>query len=322
MKDVISGSGLRGDTYLFRGLGSGAYAAGVRLLGPDGRPARPGSSCALAIADWNLDGRLDLVAGNREGKVSLLAWVDDRDGLPVFDYPRRIALETTEPVPDGCDAAPLVVDWDRDGIDDLLVGYGYGAIVFHKGFVEGGVHRVATGEILLQPCYAQEPEELVQSELTGKLEPVVARSHKLPKLAAWDWNGDGRLDLLVGDHFSATGPEPVLTKEQREQRDALVKRLTKLGEERATAWRPLRQQAEAEAGPRATYRKVPEDWQEATDVRTAELAARSETCRAIDRAIAEASSKLEPLRSRQVAHGYVWVYLRKSESSPAAAAAR
>jgi len=307
----VSGSDTRGDVYMFRGLGSGVYAARQRLRMRDGRPARTGSASAVSVADWNGDGILDLIVGDRDGKVALLAGLGNKDGLPIFDLPRNLDLEEVEPAPDAEDAGPLVVDWDRDGIDDLLVGYAWGPVVFYKGVVENGVHGVLGGVVLLQPCYADEPETVAMDELTGRLEPVVGRSHKLPKLAVWDWNGDGRLDLLVGDIFSTTGPEPLLTENQRKQREELLQQESAAADRLTLARRPLREQAEKEFGPRDKFLGGWDVWQDAVDERVAVLVSRSEACRASEGELAGFSKALAALSAPHIAHGYVWVYLRK-----------
>jgi hypothetical protein len=315
MKDIVSGSDGRGEVFVFRGLGGGAFAPRERLRSRDGNPLWIGSS-AVCVADWNGDGRLDLVAGDRSARVTLLSGRERKVGLPTFDDPRRFELDEQEPVPDAQDASPLVVDWDRDGVDDLLVGYAWGVVVFYKGVVDdGGAHRVLGGEVLLQPCYEDEPETLARSELTGKLEPVVGRSHKLPKLAVWDWNGDGRLDLLVGDSFRAAGPEPLLTKAELGRRDELLRQQSAASQRLSDVRRPLREQVEQELGRPEDRRTAGRPWQYAVDERMEELVAGSEACQAATRELERLNRELEPLRAPQVSCGYVWVYLRKSASA-------
>ncbi len=71
----------------------------------------------LCFADWNGDGRLDLLV-NSGMNVNLLRQVERREGRIVFhdDGPldeRRIGAHTT---------SPTVVDWNGDGRPELLVG--------------------------------------------------------------------------------------------------------------------------------------------------------------------------------------------------------
>jgi len=74
----------------------------------------------------------------------------------------------------GTEAAPVLVDFDSDGIDDLLVADGSGKLLLYKG-VAGDVWSLAAG-----------------IQLPGVNLPVGA----VPFVA--DWNNDDRKDLLVG----------------------------------------------------------------------------------------------------------------------------
>jgi len=70
----------------------------------------------LCFADWDGDGRVDLLANS--GNVDLFRNQGERDGRTVLANQgpldaRRLAGHTT---------SPTVVDWNRDGVPDLLVG--------------------------------------------------------------------------------------------------------------------------------------------------------------------------------------------------------
>ncbi len=97
---------------------------GQRLfVTPDDEPLRLNAKSAggsgrrkLCFADWDQDGRVDLLANSRN--VDFLRDVGRRGERTVLDNRgpvdgRRLAGHTT---------SPTVVDWDRDGIPDLLVG--------------------------------------------------------------------------------------------------------------------------------------------------------------------------------------------------------
>jgi len=74
----------------------------------------------------------------------------------------------------GSDAAPFLVDFDNDGVNDLLVGSASGAITLYKGRLVDGVESLSAGVALGVPL------------LPGAAPFVV------------DWNNDGRKDILTG----------------------------------------------------------------------------------------------------------------------------
>jgi len=74
----------------------------------------------------------------------------------------------------GKDAAPFLVDFNNDGLNDLLVGNASGEIILFKGEIAEGDERFASGVALDLP-------------LIPGASPFVV-----------DWNDDGRKDLLVG----------------------------------------------------------------------------------------------------------------------------
>ena len=46
------------------------------------------------------------------------------------------------------------------------------------------------------------------------------------KLSVFDWNGDGKLDLIVGDYLLTRSPEPTLTEDQKRERGVLDQQYT------------------------------------------------------------------------------------------------
>jgi hypothetical protein len=88
----------------------------------DGKPiVAPGGSAAAVAADWDGDGKLDLLVGAEDGSVLLFRNV----GTP--KEPKLAAAETLVPPPTqgsqrGTYAKVCVTDWNEDGRLDLLVG--------------------------------------------------------------------------------------------------------------------------------------------------------------------------------------------------------
>jgi hypothetical protein len=135
-------------------------------------------------ADWNGDGRKDLLVGYQTaGKVALYL-NSGTDSNPLFTTSVNLQAGGADiSLPSGgCGApAPWVCDYDNDGKRDLLVGEGnYGYVYFCRNtntdanpVLDTGV-RLMAGASLLSVSYRATP-------------------------FVYDWDGDGLKDLLCGN---------------------------------------------------------------------------------------------------------------------------
>lgn len=316
-RDIISGSYMPGDIFCFRGLGKGQYAPGVKLTGADGKPARAGLASAVAVTDWNGDGKLDLVVGNIHGVVSLLPQVGKKDGLPVFGPAVEVLASDTTSHTSGSttwtqsrgDAGPLVADWDGDGVEDLLVGYDDGSVRWSKATRDAQGRVVLAKAVELIP--SRDEARFLTSAIEEKTGATPSRPQERAKLALADWNGDGKQDLLVGDFSSATGPEPALTAEQSAERRKLESERTDLQRKYDEAWRRADRAARKSLG-------LPEtmsfDEGDETTSRVYEVIGKDAEYKRVREAVDENWKKLAPLTAPHLTHGYVWVHLRKAEA--------
>ena len=158
-------------------------ADGTPVLDPAGRPlSLPELNSGLTVADWNGDGRQDLVLGSHSGFVYVATHASgDR---PVFDQPRRLSAREA-PVKGGSICVPTLGDWDGDGDRDLLLGTEYGTIEVwenngHDWFVSRGL-LAAGGETIEYPGAGCQDND----DWWG---------YAIPQLV--DWDRDGDLDLL------------------------------------------------------------------------------------------------------------------------------
>lgn len=69
--EILSGS-LPGEIYCFHRKPNGSYGPGEVLKDTTGKPINVGRASAVAVADWNGDGKPDLIIGNIDGGVFLV----------------------------------------------------------------------------------------------------------------------------------------------------------------------------------------------------------------------------------------------------------
>ncbi len=72
----------------------------------------------ICIADWDKDGNLDLIVDGRFGAVLFRGAKTAKDGTYPLTYEGPLSSTRLE----GHTTSPTVIDWDKDGIVDLLVG--------------------------------------------------------------------------------------------------------------------------------------------------------------------------------------------------------
>ncbi len=135
-------------------------------------------------ADWNGDGRKDLIVGYRYADKVAVFYNDGSDAAPVFNTCSNLqagGLDIQHPSY-GCGApAPFVCDFDDDGKRDLLVGTGAeGYVFFYRNTNTDDAPILAPG---------------MQVMVNGS--PLVVAARATPFV--YDWDGDGLRDLLCGD---------------------------------------------------------------------------------------------------------------------------
>ena len=272
-KDMLSGS-YPGELYLFKGEGDGKFAKSDTLKHADGKPIKLGFAAAAFAHDWDADGDLDLLVGDIEGQVHLVP-NDGSKTEPSFGAAKLLQADNQPIKVNGGDAGPSVADWDGDGKADLLVGTGAGGVVWYRNTGSNKQPQLAAAQALVaEPGQNPEPVDGLKRGTRTKVH-------------ATDWDGDGKLDLLVGDFSSQQAAEPVLTEEQKAaqkaNRDAWMK------EYQALQQAPLDETKEA---------------RQARMKKTADLIAKFKEINAAGQGAQQ--------RPRSQYHGYVWLYLRQA----------
>jgi len=278
--DVASGS-RPGHVYLFRRTADG-FAGGERAVHADGAEVNVGVETVVSAADWDGDGKADLIVGELQGQVFVLRNVG-APGRPAFAQPQRITAAGLPVEAEGGIAAPCVADWDGDGRPDLVLGDGDGRVVWFRNEARAGEPRLAPARVLIPPSPAA-------ARGVGRREPGDWGERVKP--CVFDWDGDGRPDLLVGDMGGWFEGKPRMTAaEAAEEREA-VDRLPAARAEWAAANRDFTAALDADpAAPRA-----------------------AELRRTVGR-LRDEIAGLEAVRDRyrvqSMTHGHVWLFRRQ-----------
>jgi hypothetical protein len=194
--------------FLNRGTkGRPDLAAGVRVEA-DGRPIDGTGRASVAVADWNADGRKDVLlamAGedtsasydwphlhadpSRDAGILLYRNVGT-DAAPVLKAPRWVRTGRF-----GGDELALLrpnlgafVDWDGDGLRDLIAAEFEDKVFFFKNTAKGPG----------PPLFAAHDE-------VGRILLAAETLEMISGAEVVDWDGDGQLDLLTGQGHGGSG---------------------------------------------------------------------------------------------------------------------
>ncbi|MBX7105626.1 MAG: FG-GAP-like repeat-containing protein [Gemmataceae bacterium] len=183
---------------------------GEKIPVPKGKSAGiTGTASSVCAFDWDGNGTIDLIVGDIGGSVYFVPNEGTKTN-PQFGTEQMLEADGKRINIPGGDAGPTVADWDGDGKPDLIVGAGDGSVWLYR--------NVGTRE---KPVL-QAGVPLVAAPPRG--DPIVAaRPGVRTKVCAVDFDGDGKLDLLVGDMAEQKPDRPDPTPEEKKEHDKLRK---------------------------------------------------------------------------------------------------
>lgn len=169
----------------------------------------------ISVADWDGDGLLDVVANSIWGRIVWFRNVGSKHA-PVLDAERPVRLEWQtgprkpswnwwDPDPSQLVSQwrtrPVAVDWNRDGLVDLVMLDHQGYLALFERVQRGQSAVLRPGQRLFEamPESAFDNRHNPRNDVPGLLRLNARRAggSGRRKIDLVDWDGDGRLDLLV-----------------------------------------------------------------------------------------------------------------------------
>lgn len=161
-------------------------------------------SCPI-IGDWNNDGGMDLIVGNKDGKINIFLNIKTWPGEePLFNASFNVRGQQPHDLLQGEYSVPFVVDWDSDGKKDLIIGDVDGYVTYFRN----------SGTNTANPEFSSgfRPQRTGPG---GMMDVRVDGGYGVP--VAFDWDMDGLKDLIIGDFHGkvwffkniGTNPAPV-----------------------------------------------------------------------------------------------------------------
>jgi hypothetical protein len=292
-----------GELYFFKGKGKGEFTAPVKLQ-RQGQDINLGASSTVFAADWRGTGRLDLLVGNMPGDLYLIP-NDGTNAQPLYGTPQKLEAggKPIEASHHG-DSHPVAADWDGDGLLDLIVGWGDGKVVWYRNVGSRTEPKLAKGITLVKA--APWPSYDDNAPPTNDNQPGVRA-----KVCVVDWNGDGHLDLLVGDFGGIYGEKPKMSEQDMKMEQEANCKMQELEKKMQPyydeATKLLKSSAKGDDSAEAKGER---------QKKSLEVLSRKEF-QELQKEMEKVSETVRKFRRPNIYQGHVWLYLRKP---PAAAA--
>ncbi len=276
----------------------------TKRCNPEGLELPESHLTSAWAADCDGDGDLDLWLGDYDKGHVMWRINEGTRTQPAFATRNTPVMVGGLPlaVPGGKVATLRLVDWDGDGVQDLLVGsvgdsYGAGP--------GGGVFVYRNAGTDAAPKFG-EATALIDPSTKGQKAPT--RPDAGLYMDAMDHDGDGDLDLVVGGYSMWTPDAPVLDDGQKQRVAELQTQMAALDKEMQAFYQGLEQAVQGL------------DEAAANEKRTALLKEKRDELQAQSKRRMAIQQELEPLVPGQKRKSFVWLYENLAKGRAAAEA--
>jgi hypothetical protein len=247
--------------------------------------------------DWDGDGNLDLVSGNFRGTFYLFKGEGKGRFQPKGEW---LTSENSPLKVRGNHSDPFVIDWDHDGDLDLLSGSSEGGVEWAENVAgKGKPPKLKSFRSLIEATGGEfrHGERLSESDLKGPT--------RATRIWVDDVNGDGKLDILVGDSVTLVEPAKGLTDEEFKTKSA----------EWQKEWDAAVAAMNASAA--AEEKKTNEEKGAGEDKKTDEAKKTGDEKQTKEDKLAKAQERVQELYNKRSSFinedmtGFVWLYLQK-----------
>jgi len=175
----------------------------TELVSMHGAPfTRSATFTAIDTGDITGEGRADLIASDTSSNVFWCKYIgNDADGRPIYDDPKKIKQYDPH-VNGGQFSVPTTGDWRNTGMADLVVGGVEGYVFWYRTLSTDPLRfappeRVRVGNEEIRRYAKPNPSAGYHWGSSQGPGDGFNGGYSNPLLV--DWDGDGKLDLIVGD---------------------------------------------------------------------------------------------------------------------------
>jgi hypothetical protein len=238
--DLVTGCYDPGEIYVFRGKGDGTFGKRETLCDKNGKPILrvpdqtqnfESFGSWVAFVDWHGRGKLDIILGGYDG-VMYLRLNEGTRTKPKYAEKNIVIQADGKDMKVKAHATPVVADWDGDGRWDLLSGSEDGSVCWWRNVGTPTNPKFEEPRVLVHPHLGVGYNEFL--DVGEDFRPGI-RS----QIAVGDWDGDGKLDLLVGDFCTYVRPRSDLKPEEKKRVTEIRARIATLSQELHKAREPL-----------------------------------------------------------------------------------